>query len=251
MPGAPVRPIEPSLPLITTDAPSLPLTPILPSTPLAPSLPTAISSDRANSTFAPLVSLVCLTVKFLPAIISTEFVLAIVLAAVSWPVAVAPPLAVSAEDLISQVDVVPAAGATFKSNVVTPLVVVDFTCTELSFEVTLYDLFNFAFASSVKSTLISEPLAVVLMYWLAPLAPEPSPLMLNLIPPLLSKASLVVSVLPSAPRLILLLNLSFTIFNCSSVAARPLVAKSLPAVVGIVVLVKPVISPVLPFRLIL
>ncbi len=237
--------------MITTDAPSLPLTPILPSTPLAPSLPTAISSDKANSTFAPLVSLVCLTVKFLPAIISTEFVLAIVLAFTSWPVAVAPPLAVSAEDLISQVEVVPAAGATFKSNVVTPFVVVELTVTDLSVDFTSYDLFNFAFASSVKSTLISEPLAVVLMYWFAPLAPEPSPLMLNLIPPLLSKASLVVSVLPSAPRLILLLNLSFTIFNCSSVAARPLVAKSLPAVVGIVVLVKPVISPVLPFRLIL
>ena len=79
-PRGPVRPIEPSLPLITTDAPSLPFTPILPSTPLAPSLPTVISSDRANSTFAPLVSLVCLTVKFLPAIISTVFVFSIVLA---------------------------------------------------------------------------------------------------------------------------------------------------------------------------
>ena len=45
--------------------------------------------------------------------------------------------------------------------------------------------------------------------------------MLNLIPPLLSKASLVVSVLPSAPKLILLLNLSFTDFNWSSVAAWP------------------------------
>ena len=74
--------------------------------------------------------------------------------------------------------------------------------------------------------------------------------MLNLIPLALSNWNLVVS-LVSAPKLILLLNLSFTIFNCSSVAARPLVAKSLPAVVGIVVLVKPVISPVLPFRLIL
>ena len=192
--------------MITTDAPSLPLTPILPSIPLTPSLPTAILSDKANSTFAPLVSLVCLTVRFLPAIISTEFVLAIVLAFVSWPVAVAPPLAVSAEDLISQVEVVPVAGATFKSNVVTPLADVVVTFTELSVEVTLYVLFNLSLASCVKSTLISEPLAVVLMYWFAPLAPEPSPLMLNLIPLALSRASLVVSVLPSAPKLILLLN---------------------------------------------
>ncbi|MDU3523416.1 MAG: hypothetical protein E7F58_17565, partial [Clostridium saudiense] len=167
MPGAPVKPIEPSLPSITTDAPSLPLTPILPSIPFTPSLPTAISSDRANSTLAPLVSLVCLTVKFLPAIISTVFALAIVLAAVSWPVAVAPPLAVSAEDLISHVEVVPVAGATCKSNVVTPLAVVVLIATELLLEVTLYVLFNLSLASCVKSTLISEPLAVVLMYWFA------------------------------------------------------------------------------------
>ena len=128
-------------------------------------------------------------------------------------------------------------------------VVVGVTVTLVEPEDTVYVLFNLALASAVKSTLTLEPFAVVLIYWLTPPVPEPSPLILNLIPLALSNWNLVVS-LVSAPKLILLLNLSFTTFNCSSVAARPLVAKSLPAAVGIVVLVNPVMSPVLPFKLI-
>ena len=85
-------------------------------------------------------------------------------------------------------------------------VVVGVTVTLVEPEDTVYVLFNLALASAVKSTLTLDPFAVVLMYWFAPLAPEPSPLMLNLIPPVLSRANLVVSVLPSAPKLILLLN---------------------------------------------
>ena len=59
---------------------------------------------NANSTLAPSVSLVCLTVKFLPATISTVLVSAMFFAAASWPVASAPPLAVSAEDFTFQED---------------------------------------------------------------------------------------------------------------------------------------------------
>ena len=59
---------------------------------------------NAYSTLAPSVSLVCLTVKFLPATISTVLVSAMFFAAASWPVASAPPLAVSAEDLMFQED---------------------------------------------------------------------------------------------------------------------------------------------------
>ena len=62
------------------------------------------SFANANSTVAPALSLVCLTVKFLPAIISTVLVSAMFFAVASWPVASAPPLAVSAEDLMFQED---------------------------------------------------------------------------------------------------------------------------------------------------
>jgi len=80
----------------------------------------------------------------------------------------------------------------------------------------VYVLFNLALASAVKSTLTLDPFAVVLMYWFAPLAPEPSPLMLNLIPPVLSRANLVVSVLPSAPKLILLYKIIAKILDYNS-----------------------------------
>ena len=78
-PSLPLRPMEPSLPLITTAEPSLPFTPILPSMPSLPGTPgwpfspTPISSDKANSTLAPSVVAACLTVRFLPATISTVF----------------------------------------------------------------------------------------------------------------------------------------------------------------------------------
>ena len=71
--------MEPSLPLRTTEEPSLPVAPTEPSLPLAPSLPATILSDKENSTVAlPLaVSLVCLTTKFLPAWNSTVLLSAI------------------------------------------------------------------------------------------------------------------------------------------------------------------------------
>ena len=66
-------PIEPSAPLITTEEPSLPVAPTEPSLPFAPSLPATMLSDKANSTLAPSVVVPCLTVRFLPATISTVF----------------------------------------------------------------------------------------------------------------------------------------------------------------------------------
>ena len=71
--------MEPSLPLRTTEEPSLPVAPTEPSLPLAPSLPATILSAKENSTVAlPLVvSLVCFTTKFLPDWNSTVLVSAI------------------------------------------------------------------------------------------------------------------------------------------------------------------------------
>ena len=69
---------------------------------------------------------------------------------------------------------------------------------------------------------------------------------LNLIPPgLLSAFSVVLPVSP--PKETLLLNFWLTISSCSSVAARPDLAKFSPSNV---LLVKPVMSPVLPSNLI-
>ena len=69
---------------------------------------------------------------------------------------------------------------------------------------------------------------------------------LNLMPPAVLSAFLLVSPeLP--PKETLLSNLSSTSLSCSSVAARPDLAKLSPSNV---VLVKPVISPVLPSNLI-
>ena len=90
LPSLPFKPMEPSLPLITTEEPSLPFTPILPSTPSLPSLPILISLAKSNSTLAPSLLLVCFTVKFLPAAISTVLPSEIVLAAVSESAVVLP-----------------------------------------------------------------------------------------------------------------------------------------------------------------
>ena len=90
LPSLPFKPMEPSLPLITTEEPSLPFTPILPSTPSLPSLPILISLAKSNSTLAPSLLLVCLTVKFLPAAISTVLPSEIVFAAVSESAVVLP-----------------------------------------------------------------------------------------------------------------------------------------------------------------
>ena len=90
LPSLPLRPMEPSLPLITTEEPSLPFTPILPSTPSLPSLPILMSSDNAYSTLAPSSLLVCFTVKFLPAAISTVLPSVIVFAAASESAVVLP-----------------------------------------------------------------------------------------------------------------------------------------------------------------
>ena len=90
LPSLPFKPMEPSLPLITTEEPSLPFTPILPSTPSLPSLPILISLAKSNSTLAPSLLLVCFTVKFLPATISTVLPSEIVLAAVSESAVVLP-----------------------------------------------------------------------------------------------------------------------------------------------------------------
>ena len=90
LPSLPFKPMEPSLPLITTEEPSLPFTPILPSTPSLPSLPILMSLAKSNSTLAPSLLLVCFTVKFLPADISTVLPSEIVLAAVSESAVVLP-----------------------------------------------------------------------------------------------------------------------------------------------------------------
>ena len=90
LPSLPFKPMEPSLPLITTEEPSLPFTPILPSTPSLPSLPILISLAKSNSTLAPSLLLVCFTVKFLPAAISTVLPSEIVFAAVSESAVVLP-----------------------------------------------------------------------------------------------------------------------------------------------------------------
>ena len=93
LPSLPFKPMEPSLPLITTEEPSLPFTPILPSTPSLPSLPSLpilISLAKSNSTLAPSLLLVCFTVKFLPAAISTVLPSEIVFGAVSESAVVLP-----------------------------------------------------------------------------------------------------------------------------------------------------------------
>ena len=90
LPSLPFKPMEPSLPLITTEEPSLPFTPILPSTPSLPSLPILISLAKSNSTLAPSLLLVCFTVKFLPAAISTVLPSEIVFGAVSESAVVLP-----------------------------------------------------------------------------------------------------------------------------------------------------------------
>jgi len=90
LPSLPFKPMEPSLPLITTEEPSLPFTPILPSTPSLPSLPILISLAKSNSTLAPSLLLVCFTVKFLPAAISTVLPSEIVFAVVSESAVVLP-----------------------------------------------------------------------------------------------------------------------------------------------------------------
>ena len=90
LPSLPFKPMEPSLPLMTTEEPSLPFTPILPSTPSLPSLPILISLAKSNSTLAPSLLLVCFTVKFLPAAISTVLPSEIVFAAVSESAVVLP-----------------------------------------------------------------------------------------------------------------------------------------------------------------
>ena len=75
--------------------PSLPSLPSLPLTTTLSKLVTVLF--KANSTFAPFSSLVCLTVKFLPATISTVFLCLMVFAADSESSVVLP------VDLISQV----------------------------------------------------------------------------------------------------------------------------------------------------
>ena len=103
-------------------------------------------------------------------------------------------------------------------------------------------LFNLFLALSDKSATTLLPEAVVLMYspLLAPTTPKLKP------PCLFNFCNSVAPVLPVKPTV--LLKPLLTMFNCSSVAARPFLAKSGASKVT---LVKPVMSPTLAFKLML
>ena len=74
LPSLPFKPIEPSLPLITTDEPSLPFTPIEPSTPSLPSLPFTPNVALGLKLKVTLLSVLFFVIKMLPSVLFNETV---------------------------------------------------------------------------------------------------------------------------------------------------------------------------------